>query len=78
MPIDVNDQVPNMNEESLPILQKIIGDISEQSEGTLYVDSEPSASNVPYGKKVIYDNGSGTKRIYWKTGRGNLGYITLT
>ena len=78
MGIDQIDRIPSMGDESLPILQKILEDNASQTEGTIYTDTEPVASKVPNGKKVIYDNGAGTKRIYWKTAKGNLGYINLT
>ena len=44
----------------------------------LYTDTVPTAATTPQGKMVIYDDGAGTKRIYYKTGKDNLGYITLT
>lgn len=78
MGIDQVDKIPSMNEDSLPILQKILDDNAEKTEGTLFTNTLPTANTVPVGKKVIYDDGAGTKRIYWKTGKGNLGYITLT
>ena len=76
--IDQVDKIPNMDPSSLPILQKILADNADKTEGTIYTDSVPDATKVPQGKKIIMDDGAGTKRIYWKTAKGNLGYIDLT
>ena len=78
MGIDQVDRIPSMGDESLPILQKILADNADKTEGTMYVDSVPDATTVPLGKKIIMDDGAGTKRIYWKTAKGNLGFINLT
>ena len=78
MGLDKRHTINSFREEEIPIMQQILDDIMDQSEGTLYTDTTPTADTVPVGKKVIYDDGAGTKRIYWKTGKGNLGYITLT
>ena len=78
MGIDMPDRLPGLGEENLPILQKILEDNAERTEGTIYTDTTPTTDTVPVGRKVIYDDGAGTKRIYWKTGKNNLGYINLT
>jgi hypothetical protein len=61
-----------------PILRDILSGIAKDAAGFQYAHQEPTASNVPHGKIVIYDDGSGTKRLYFKTGKNNLGYIALT
>lgn len=78
MGIDQTDNITDMSEASLPTLQKMLSDNAEQTEGTIFTDTLPTTDTVPVGKKVVYDDGAGTKRIYWKTGQGNLGYIALT
>ena len=78
MGIDQVDKIPSMGDESLPILQKILSDNANQTEGTMYLDRVPTASEVPEGKKCVVDDGAAVKRIYWKTAKGNLGYINLT
>ena len=60
-----------------PNLESILGDIYKQATGILYTDTLPVAGTTPPGKMVIYDDGT-TKRIYFKTGKDNLGYIDLT
>jgi len=78
MGIEQVDKLPGMKDEHLPILQKILDDNAQKTEGTIYTETLPTANTVPLGKKVIYDDGAGTKRIYWKTAKGNLGYIELS
>lgn len=72
MSIDKIDSVDD------PHLEKILSDIHNKATGVLYTDTVPTAATTPQGKMVIYDDGAGTKRIYYKTGKDNLGYITLT
>lgn len=38
----------------------------------------PTVDTVQQNELVVYDDGIGVKRLYLITGRGNLGYITLT
>jgi uncharacterized protein with von Willebrand factor type A (vWA) domain len=71
MSIDKIDSVED------PHLENILRHIHDQSTGIVYTDTEPTADTTPNGKMVIYDDGT-TKRIYYKTGKGNLGYINLT
>lgn len=78
MGIDQVDQIPDMTESSLPVLQKILADNADKTEGTLYLDHIPDTTEVPQGKKVIMDDGTNPIRIYWKSAKGNLGYIQLT
>jgi hypothetical protein len=75
------DQVDRIADPAdLATLQKILDDNANQTEGTIYKGGAvpPTADQVPLGKKIIYDDGAGTKRIYWKTAAGNLGFINLT
>ncbi len=76
MSIDQLDKVSDPND--VPIMNKILDNLHREGVGTLYTDTVPTASTTPPGKLVIYDNGSGTKRVYFKTGKDNLGYIALT
>lgn len=70
------EKIPDL--QNLPMMRKIIGNIQERAIEFLYTATLPTASTVPNGKLVIYDNGAGTKRIYLKTGKGNLGFVNLT
>ena len=78
MGIDQVDRIPSMGDESLPILQKILADNADKTEGTVYTDTTPTAATVPLGKKVVFDDGVNPIKIYWKTAKGNLGFIQLT
>lgn len=71
--IDLTDKT-----NSDPTMSKILVEISDKAVGIVYTSTEPTASTVPQGKIVIYDNGSGTKRLYVRTGQNNIGYVALT
>jgi hypothetical protein len=60
----------------LPTLRKLFESISQQAVEFLYTDTVPTT--VPVGKFIIYDDGAGTKRLYVKTGKGNIGFVNLT
>ena len=72
------DQVTSMNEDSLPILQKVLDDIRRVAATVRLTDTLPTAETVQQGEFIIYDNGAGTKRLYTKTGKGNLSFVNLT
>ncbi len=57
-------------------VQKALSSIHSQATGMVFSKDVPT--DVPSGKILIYDNGAGTKRVYFKTGLNNIGYITLT
>jgi len=59
------------------VLSQILASIHQQAVGFMYTATEPTASTTPYGKFVVYDDGS-TKRLYLKTGKDNLAYVDLT
>ena len=71
------DMIDKIDSVQDPTLEKILGSIHSQAMGVLYTDTTPTTSTTPAGKIVIFDNGT-TKRLYFKTGKGNLGYINLT
>ena len=56
-------------------VKKTLSYIHEQAVGHHFVDTEPT--DVPVGKLVIYDDGA-TRRLYIRTGKGSIGYVTLT
>ena len=61
-----------------PILRNILTGIAQDAAGFQYTSVIPTASKVPNGKIVVFDDGAGDKRLYFKTGKNNLGYIALT
>ena len=78
MSIPKTDQVVAMDKGNLPTLQKILDDIRTQAVSSKLTAILPTDKTVQIGELVIYDDGAGTKRIYTKTGKGNLGWIALT
>jgi hypothetical protein len=76
MTIDKIYQVSGMRDANLPDLQRVIDHISNKAFGFSYSDTVPT--DVPEGQIIIYDDGAGTKRVYFKTGKGNLGWVALT
>lgn len=72
------DQISGMDESNLPTLQKILDEIRAKATPEKLTSTLPTANTVQVGEFVIYDDGAGTKRIYTKTGKGNLGFVNLT
>ena len=68
----------SMKDEQLPILNSIIDTICTKALSVQYSSILPTASTVSEGEIIIYDNVSGTKRLYVIKGSGNLGYVALT
>jgi hypothetical protein len=69
-------KIPAITSENLPLLQKILSDINDQAVGMTYVTSEPSDKEVPYGKLVVYDDGT-NKNVYYRTGKDDVGSLAL-
>lgn len=77
--IPILQRVNSFNTDSeVAILRGIIDDISRLTPDIKYTNILPTADSISYNQTVIYDDGAGTKRIYVKTGEGNIGYTTLT
>lgn len=73
------EQPYKINDTSKPAeIQKAFEHIHSQAIKITMADDEPTADTVPAGVVVVYDNGSGTKRLYVRTGKNNIGYVTLT
>ena len=58
-------------------VSKTFDSIYEQATGLIHTDTTPTSGAVPFGKLVIYDNGT-TRRVYVRTGKEGVGYFTLT
>jgi hypothetical protein len=69
--------VAKFDDQNIPVLKQILEGIVTEAERTVYMDTVPTAADLELGTKVIYDNGV-TRRIYWLTAKGYLGYVTLT
>ncbi|KKL07151.1 hypothetical protein LCGC14_2588910, partial [marine sediment metagenome] len=46
-------------------LNRILDNISELALGVVYTDIAPTNTTVPWGKFVIYDNGTASTRELW-------------
>ena len=57
--------------------QRALEHLHSQSVGVNYTTTAPTADEVPAGKVVVYDDGT-TRRMYVRTGKGDVGYISLT
>ena len=71
----------------IPELYKTTGDLAtqkaleylhKQAVGFKYTTTVPTTAHVPTGAIVIHDDGNGTKRLYVRTGKDNIGYLPLT
>lgn len=71
-------RVAGNKEEDASTLQKALEHIHATAAGFAYLKEEPTAKTVPFGQVCVYDNGSGTKRLYVRTGEDSIGYVTLT
>ena len=60
------------------VMGNILNAIAKDGMSVTTTNVVPTVATVQQGQAVIYDNGSGTKRIYVVTHLGNLGYISLT
>lgn len=68
VPINVKD----------PELGAVFANLANNGAGVMHTSVMPTVKTCPEGTMVIYDDGAGTKRLYLKTAKKNLGYITLT
>lgn len=72
------DQITQFDQQGIAILQKILDEIRTNVPPLRYTDVMPTLSTVKTRELIVYDDGAGTKRIYLRTGKDNIGYITLT
>ena len=75
--INIPTQLP-VNHPNAAIMGNILNTIARDGMGVSTTNILPTLATVQQGQAVIYDNGTGTKRIYVITHLGNLGYLTLT
>ena len=78
MPIQKPAEITSLGNDSIPVMNEIISHICNKASTIKYTSKLPVITNVAEGEIVVYDNGSGTKRLYFVTGKKNLGYINLT
>lgn len=77
MALDNPGDITKLGPEGVPQMRSVIDSISKQAVGLIHVKTEPTASQVPLGKCVVYDSGV-ARRVYFRTGLNGVGYVTLT
>jgi hypothetical protein len=70
--------ITEFNKEQLPVLTEALDSLFSGAAGIKYTDILPTVKTVSDREIVVYDDGAGTKRLYFVTAKGNLGYATLT
>ena len=78
MAINKPGDVTNFTEDQIPVMGAMFDKLFDNAAGMKYTDELPTKSNVSDREVVVYDDGAGTKRLYFVTAKGNLGYVTLT
>ena len=78
--IDQVYRIPDTEPASVPVLQKALEHIHDNAVGVTYHkgDAEPTADKVPAGKICIWDDGKGNKKLFFRTGKNNVGSISMT
>jgi len=75
--IDHITKLPSMESKDLNTMQRILDNIHNNAVGIIYTDDASKASSLAdVGKIVVLDDDC-TRRLYFKTARGFVGYITL-
>jgi len=78
MAIDQITHLNSMKEENLNTMQRILDNVHNSAVGVVYTEDLTKAPDLAdSGKVVLCDDGC-TRRVYFKTGKGFVGYITLT
>ena len=78
MSIDQITKIPKLVETETNTMQKILDNIHQQAVGTVYATVAADAKEMAdTGKIVVFDDGV-NRRIYFKTSKGAIGYVTLT
>ena len=80
MSIEQVYRVPDLKEGSAPTLQKALEHIHENAVGISFHHGavEPTADKIPLGKVCIWDDGVGNKKLFFRTGKDNVGSIALS
>jgi hypothetical protein len=76
--IEKTSDITDFDRSNVPVLKNLLDDICRQAVGSAYTDSTSKATEMAaQGMIVVYDNGT-DRRVYMKTDKGSVGYITLT
>jgi hypothetical protein len=69
--------VTQFGADNITVLRRVLDQISNDALTFKFTDVVPTVSTVGYHEVVLYDNGSGAKRMCVKTGKGNLFCINI-
>jgi hypothetical protein len=78
MAINKPGDVTNFTEDQIPVMGAMFDQLFDNAAGVKYTDELPTTKTVSEREVVVYDDGAGTKRLYFITAKKNLGYVTLT
>ncbi len=71
------DKLSKFEERDIPVLNDILRKLDDEKWQIRYVIVAPTTATMSLKEIVILDDGT-TRRLYIKTGKGTLGYITIT
>jgi len=69
--------VTKFDDQNLPVLKGILDKMAHDALTIRFTDVTPTTNTVTFHEIVIFDDAT-TRRAYVKTGKGTLGYVTLT
>ena len=76
--IDQITKLPSMADSEINTMQRILDNVHREAVGVIYTEDLVKAPDLAdSGKVVLLDDGC-TRRVYFKTGRGFVGYINLS
>lgn len=78
MSIDHITKLPSMKEENLNTMQRILDNIHNNAVGTTHTDDLDKAPKLAESGKIVLADDGCTRRLYFKTGKGFVGYLNLT
>jgi hypothetical protein len=71
-------EISRLDETQVPLVNQMFDALFLGAMSIKYASDLPTKKTVAEKELVVYDDGNGVKRIYMITGKGNLGYISLT
>lgn len=70
--------ITKFEDSQVAMLETMFNSIFNHAAGIQYTDQLPTLSSTSEREVIVYDDGAGIKRLYFVTGKGNLGYVNLT
>lgn len=78
MSINRPSPITSFDKNQIPNLKANLDVLFNNAQAVKYTDTMPTTETIGQNEVHVYDDGAGTKRIYFITGKKNLGYINLT